>query len=136
MRDLQLENIEVYNILCDSVGITSKPNNGTLRLPLSPVGLHSSPGSGLETPPDPVEPSETSPPAMEATPTPTISVGVGVDPVTTTASLQQPSGEPDADLDDEDSEPNKTETELHHLWEWITDTIDDWWRKITGSSDS
>jgi len=33
------------------------PNNGTLRLPLSPIGLHDpdSEGSGVETPPDPVE---------------------------------------------------------------------------------
>ncbi|KAL9103523.1 MAG: hypothetical protein Q9163_001441 [Psora crenata] len=36
-----LQNTEVYNILCDSLGIEPKPNNGTLRLPLRPVGLHS-----------------------------------------------------------------------------------------------
>ena len=35
------ENTEVYNIICDSIGIEPKPNNGTLRLPLKPVGLHS-----------------------------------------------------------------------------------------------
>ena len=35
------QNTEVYNILCDSIGIEPKPNNGTLRLPLKPVGLHS-----------------------------------------------------------------------------------------------
>lgn len=49
------ENIEVYNILCDSVGISPAPNNGTLRLPLKPVGLHSEePGAGIESPVDPV----------------------------------------------------------------------------------
>ncbi|KAG9720578.1 Phosphodiest-domain-containing protein, partial [Aureobasidium melanogenum] len=36
------QNIEVYNLVCDSVGISPKPNNGTLRLPLKPVGLHDS----------------------------------------------------------------------------------------------
>ena len=36
-----LENIEVYNIICDSIGIEPKSNNGSLRLPLKPVGLHS-----------------------------------------------------------------------------------------------
>lgn len=36
-----LENIEVYNIVCDSLGIEPKPNNGTLRLPLNPIGVHS-----------------------------------------------------------------------------------------------
>jgi hypothetical protein len=49
-----IENIEVYNIICDSLFITPQPNNGTLRLPLKPVGLHSDPDSPpLETPPDP-----------------------------------------------------------------------------------
>ena len=27
--------------MCDSLGIQAKPNNGTLRLPLKPIGLHS-----------------------------------------------------------------------------------------------
>lgn len=27
--------------MCDSLGIEAKPNNGTLRLPLKPIGLHS-----------------------------------------------------------------------------------------------
>ncbi|KAF3481879.1 type I phosphodiesterase/nucleotide pyrophosphatase family protein [Arthroderma uncinatum] len=35
------QNIEVYNIVCDSLRIKPHPNNGTLRLPLKPVGLHS-----------------------------------------------------------------------------------------------
>ncbi|KAI4175267.1 MAG: hypothetical protein LQ343_001803 [Gyalolechia ehrenbergii] len=35
------QNIEVYNIVCDSLGIEPKPNNGTLRLPLKPIGVHS-----------------------------------------------------------------------------------------------
>lgn len=42
----RLENTEVYNIVCDSLFIEPKPNNGTLRLPLKPIGLHS------DTPPD------------------------------------------------------------------------------------
>ncbi|KAK3954852.1 alkaline-phosphatase-like protein [Pseudoneurospora amorphoporcata] len=51
------QNIEVYNILCDSVGISPAPNNGTLRLPLKPLGLHSDePGAGIESPIDPVTP--------------------------------------------------------------------------------
>jgi hypothetical protein len=40
--------------VCDSIGITPKPNNGTLRLPLKPVGLHSDDNApGIETPDDP-----------------------------------------------------------------------------------
>lgn len=39
--DVMTENIEVYNIICDSIGVEPRPNNGTLRLPLKPIGLHS-----------------------------------------------------------------------------------------------
>ncbi|KAK5081258.1 hypothetical protein LTR05_008052 [Lithohypha guttulata] len=35
------QNVEVYNILCDSLGVTPHGNNGTLRLPLQTEGLHS-----------------------------------------------------------------------------------------------
>ncbi|KAF2769531.1 Phosphodiest-domain-containing protein [Teratosphaeria nubilosa] len=34
------QNTEVYNIVCDSLGIKPAPNNGTLRLPLRPMGTH------------------------------------------------------------------------------------------------
>lgn len=48
------QNIEVYNIVCDSLGIKPHPNNGTLRLPLKTQGLHSDPDAlALETPYDP-----------------------------------------------------------------------------------
>lgn len=40
IKTLCTENTEVYNIICDSLAIEPKPNNGTLRLPLKPVGLH------------------------------------------------------------------------------------------------
>ena len=39
--------------MCDSLRITPKPNNGTLRLPLKPVGFHPQ-DSGVD---DPLEPS-------------------------------------------------------------------------------
>lgn len=34
------QNVEVYNLICDSIGIVPGPNNGTLRLPLKPIGVH------------------------------------------------------------------------------------------------
>lgn len=50
----RIENTEVYNIICDSLSINPKPNNGTLRLPLKPVGLHSDNDTvALDTPHDP-----------------------------------------------------------------------------------
>jgi predicted AlkP superfamily pyrophosphatase or phosphodiesterase len=49
------QNIEVYNIVCDSLGITPHPNNGTLRLPLTTQGLHEDgKGPGSENVEDPV----------------------------------------------------------------------------------
>ncbi|KAN0084724.1 Alkaline-phosphatase-like, core domain containing protein [Elaphomyces granulatus] len=69
------QNTEVYNILCDSLGIVPRPNNGTLRLPLRPIGLHSEhDASSLDSPEDPpgtpVTISETStttpPPQVES----------------------------------------------------------------------
>ncbi|TVY39501.1 putative pyrophosphatase/phosphodiesterase [Lachnellula subtilissima] len=46
------QNIEVYNIICDSLGLDPKANNGTLRLPLKPVGIHT-PETAPEDPSDP-----------------------------------------------------------------------------------
>lgn len=34
------QNTEVYNIVCDSLGLEPKPNNGTIRLPFKTIGLH------------------------------------------------------------------------------------------------
>lgn len=52
------QNIELYNIICDSIGVQPAPNNGTLRLPLNPTGLHNdTDATPNETPLDPVETS-------------------------------------------------------------------------------
>ncbi len=78
------ENIEVYNLLCDSVGIAPAPNNGTLRLPLKPIGLHDdgSATNGLEPPADPVEThATTTSPKAEPTTNPIL-----VNPVSTSGS--------------------------------------------------
>ncbi|RMZ86580.1 hypothetical protein DV736_g6195, partial [Chaetothyriales sp. CBS 134916] len=45
------QNTEVYNIVCDSIGLQSHSNNGTLHLPLKPNGLHPD-GPKVETPYD------------------------------------------------------------------------------------
>ena len=53
--------------MCDSLGIEPKPNNGTLRLPLKPIGLHSDkPTSSEQDHPDlPAETSRTEDSTME-----------------------------------------------------------------------
>ncbi|OWY50381.1 Phosphodiest-like protein [Alternaria alternata] len=64
------QNIELYNIVCDTLGLTPAPNNGTLRLPLKPVGLHDddedAPGNENHTPEDPV-PAYTIPSSSSST---------------------------------------------------------------------
>jgi len=57
------QNLEVYNIICDSLGIEPNPNNGTLRLPLKPVGLHSN-----DEPASPDDITVDSPPKAEVSP--------------------------------------------------------------------
>ncbi|KAL8915741.1 MAG: hypothetical protein Q9172_006705 [Xanthocarpia lactea] len=50
------QNIEVYNIVCDSLGIEPKPNNGTLRLPLKPTGVHSGQAASSDDIPEDLPP--------------------------------------------------------------------------------
>ncbi|KAG9188874.1 hypothetical protein G6011_07579 [Alternaria panax] len=55
------QNIELYNIVCDTIGLEPAPNNGTLRLPLKTVGLHDDDDDGSDggddhMPQDPVPP--------------------------------------------------------------------------------
>jgi predicted AlkP superfamily pyrophosphatase or phosphodiesterase len=54
------QNTAVYGIVCDSLGLPPASNNGTLRLPLEPVGLHSIAGPG-EIPEDPLPSGATVP---------------------------------------------------------------------------
>ncbi|KAF4555388.1 Type I phosphodiesterase / nucleotide pyrophosphatase-like protein 3 [Elsinoe fawcettii] len=42
------QNIEVYGLVCDSLGLERAPNNGTLTLPLSIDGKHENIGEGPE----------------------------------------------------------------------------------------
>ncbi|KAH8907416.1 Phosphodiest-domain-containing protein [Coniochaeta sp. PMI_546] len=147
------QNTEVYNILCDSVGLTPMPNNGTLRLPLSPIGLHDTDGegSGVETPPDPVDTSTytsssaadtpSSNAALTAAPSTALS-GAATEPSpaatstaaaaeTTTSVVDIPSAPTDTIGDEDDDDENFSET--HSFWDWLTDKISDAWNKITGS---
>lgn len=133
---LQLENINVYNILCDSVGLVPKPNNGTLRLPLSPLGTHQSEDT-LEEPQDPVPAyttSQTSAPAAtssspaadSATPTPEKTIQVDPPRPSATDDAEESEGA------DEDA-IQKGKEAMIGIWDWITDKFDKVWNKITGS---
>ncbi|CZS91545.1 related to nucleotide diphosphatase [Rhynchosporium graminicola] len=60
------QNIEVYNIICDSLNLVPNPNNGTIRLPLKTVGTHTQETSS-EEPGDPEAPKSSSASAIPST---------------------------------------------------------------------
>lgn len=128
---IQTENIEVYNILCDSIGLTPAPNNGTLRLPLKPVGLHDE-SPAIEVPSDPVT-SYTITPTPTPTPTPESepSKALGVDPVVTGDT----SGSVGIDLPKEPGLEEEADEELleaaKNWWEWAKDEFGKAWSWTT-----
>lgn len=143
------ENIDVYNILCDSLDMQPQPNNGTLRLPLKPVGIHDSENQ-QETPADPpppettIHPTEfvhptrpTKPEASSSSPS-VVSVDRPTRPPKPT-STEVPSAEPtkDSGKDDEgEKDGNGDESvgdKVKGWWDWFTDKVGGVWDKITGS---
>ncbi|KAI4593474.1 hypothetical protein KJ359_009365 [Pestalotiopsis sp. 9143b] len=152
------QNIEVYNILCDSVGMKPIANNGTLRLPLKTVGLHE-PETVLGDPEDP----ETNAATEESTPvdvsTSPVETGsavesaqqppetVGVDPVAAQPSAtvgidpveSQIPQEPEVPAEGNTGENDDTPKEFkswQDYWDWLTGKVDDLWNKLTSSGDS
>ncbi|KAF1975374.1 Phosphodiest-domain-containing protein [Bimuria novae-zelandiae CBS 107.79] len=115
------QNINVYNIICDSIGITPLANNGTLRLPLKPVGLHSDEDSPLEeTPEDPVPSAKPSPSASaDAVPisSATVSMATTVTPAKASKTASSTAS----------AKPTPTSTES--WWQWLThsaENVEDW----------
>ncbi|KAK3335421.1 alkaline-phosphatase-like protein [Cercophora scortea] len=151
------QNIEVYNMLCDSVGITPMPNNGTLRLPLTPIGLHS-PDAGIETPVDPVE-SAASSATTTALPTTSAASLAAAPPTTsvlsptsssvsspaaaaTSASKSlvvdppqaQPTGEPTGEPTDDDGEDGE-DADDEDDQEGVEKAVHSFWDWFTGKVD-
>lgn len=103
----------MYNILCDSLGVDPVPNNGTLRLPLKPVGLHSDEDTPpVETPADPPESAETT---------------AKVRPSTTTTGPPEPtSAAADAPpKTNSESDDEKGPTWWGTLWHKVSDKVDE-----------
>ncbi|KAH7316599.1 alkaline-phosphatase-like protein [Stachybotrys elegans] len=143
------QNIEVYNILSDSIGMTPQPNNGTLRLPLKPIGLH----KPEETPGEQADPPTADHTASEAPKRPTVAVPPSEAPRPTmpgkpSETPAHQGGQQDqnaggdkggkddgedegkgdkGDEDDDDEGPAG-------WWDWIKDKVGHVWHKITGSS--
>ncbi|KAL4874060.1 hypothetical protein BDV12DRAFT_181924 [Aspergillus spectabilis] len=123
------QNINVYNILCDSLGINPHPNNGTLRLPLKPSGLHSDEEAPtLDNPSDPpVTQSQSQSQSQTAADTPPSTSSTAATPV---ASDSQSDSNPAAATPPSASSTGgvKPETESDDK----ADNDSSWWGSIWG----
>jgi predicted AlkP superfamily pyrophosphatase or phosphodiesterase len=146
-----LENTEVYNMLCDSIGLTPNPNNGTLRLPLMPIGLHDDPAVSTEIPADPAEATTAVPSssaevastkAVLVDPLPTSNAPSSTPTLTSTstaagASTTQPGPQatevPSGGGSGNKTSPGDASTGAQGFWDWLTGKVGDLWDKIAGS---
>ncbi|KAI6915438.1 hypothetical protein KC355_g17950 [Hortaea werneckii] len=157
------QNIEVYNIICDSLGLKPASNNGTIRLPLRPSGMHDGsvdvpediqddPSLALPPPDGLIDSSKgasaTLPPEVaNLANRPDLMVPTeGVPPVSeATPSQIGPSSGSAASPSSEDEEVPETSTDgdekgKHHTswWSWVTGKIDamkGWASSFFGSKD-
>lgn len=129
----------MYNILCDSLCLTPKPNNGTLRLPLKPVGLHD-PETAASEPLDPIDPSITTDPGTDAIsispieassaadPNETQPGFVGVDPV-------EEGGEKTS-AEDDNTDEAANEEQKNGFWDYLMGTLEGFKDWVSGLADS
>lgn len=122
------------------MGITPAPNNGTLRLPFKPIGLHSVPIENAVDPPvfSPVH--STSP--ILALPS-SSAKQIQVDPVakpTTSKStdVSSPKETPDQPIDDNgenegEADDHRSGSSISDFWDWFTGKVDEWWGKVKGA---
>jgi predicted AlkP superfamily pyrophosphatase or phosphodiesterase len=150
------QNTEVYNIVCDSLGLTPVPNNGTLRLPFKTVGVHSLPGPG-EVPEDPLPSGATEAAIPAIVPVPVFSEMPAIEAATSIpASSVKPSviwttdaqgslvtASPDSGKDaepgngddsaDEDKQFDQNLNNKHQgWWDWVTGNVEDAKNWVTG----
>lgn len=141
------QNTEVYNIVCDSLGIEPNPNNGTLRLPLAPVGKHIF-DDAVEIPEDPQDEPADEDSELTVAPNlnsvynallpPNLPVTSNLPPVAAapqTSDASVTSTAPDAPkitrpivhdgLTDEEEEPK----DINRWWDWVKGKLDaiKWW---------
>ncbi|KAF1840618.1 Phosphodiest-domain-containing protein [Cucurbitaria berberidis CBS 394.84] len=133
------QNIELYNIVCDSIGLEPAPNNGTLRLPLKPVGHHNDPAGSNETPEDPV-PQNSLPPTSASSSPSLATMSVGLDSLSSIAASASGLEDTSPSIDDtilrptppnvvSEVPPAQTSGKGKSLWEWLThkvDEVEDW----------
>lgn len=122
------------------------PNNGTLRLPLKPIGLHS--GNHLEMPADPAVHTLASSSLSSSTKGLAPTKPIMVNPVTTAATLATPTvtvtktvektvgaDKPTPQPTEKPSdEGNNVGDSVKNFWEWFTGKVSNWWDKVTSTS--
>lgn len=120
------QNIELYNIVCDTLGINPAPNNGTLRLPLKPVGKHEDKnGPKLETPEDmPSHDDGVDPPLAPSVLPSSPLLSPDVTEIEEALSTITPEpGLQESEAPTQPDEPKKGK--LHKWWEWIASTFEE-----------
>ncbi|MCJ1414838.1 ectonucleotide pyrophosphatase phosphodiesterase [Xylographa parallela] len=119
------QNTEVYNIVCDSLGIIPRPNNGTLRLPLKPVGLHSDESVPAEEPAiDPPLPSFPARPPLSTTAKSSPAEAVTFEPTRPPPPVDLGSDVVNgADTEDLEGEDDGEEVGMSDWWRYLIDKI-------------
>ncbi|MCJ1395696.1 hypothetical protein MMC18_008582 [Xylographa bjoerkii] len=138
------QNTEVYNIVCDSLGIIPLPNNGTLRLPLKPVGLHSDQSMAPEEPAiDPPPPSTPAQPPLSTTTNPSPAETEMFEPIPLPPVADPGSEIADGtDTEDLEGEDDGEEVGMSDWWRYLIDkvaTLKEWTAELfsgTKSQDS
>lgn len=136
------QNLEVYNLLCDSLGMEPAPNNGTLRLPLKPIGTHKDEDTP-EIPEDPVTtitPSTTSTsisPKTSSSSSTSTSIAPPDLPTTTSEAppLSRPTVPSNDNEDEEEDEEEEQKSTIGVWWEWVKDKVGEVIHTITGGGD-
>jgi hypothetical protein len=135
----------VYNLLCDSLGMEPAPNNGTLRLPLKPIGTHKEEDTP-EVPEDPVtttsaapekQPTTSEKPAETTAPAPAPEGDDSKDSSNDQPTLEPPKENPgNDDGKDDDDDDDSIGGKIKVWWDWVVEKVGDVVDKIKGTSDS
>ncbi|KAI0019755.1 ectonucleotide pyrophosphatase/phosphodiesterase family member 1 [Xylariomycetidae sp. FL0641] len=130
------QNTNVYNILCDSVGMKPVPNNGTLRLPLSTVGFHD-PDTPIDTPADPIDSGNVESSAVtthSAVTTPSAATTPSAIPTSSSveASTERPAPTSGAEDTSSDSSSDEDSNDDASTGDGDAKASGSWWDKVTG----
>jgi hypothetical protein len=121
------------------LSLNPKPNNGTLRLPLKPVGFHG-PETTTSEPLDPVDPIATADPSTDTISISPIEASSGADPNVVPPSfvgVHQPDDADDKAATEDDSNATSDEEEKGGgFWDYLFGKLDGFKEWLEGLADS